>query len=69
VLKFENFNFNSISSCNKRRTADSFASQNEYFNSYIALWAGETCPPQTNAQFTQATWGAFAYVNEPVQSY
>ena len=56
-----------LSSCNKRLIADAWANNavfqatNTWYitNSiqlYTVVWASETCPPQTNDNFKQATW-------------
>ena len=47
----------SLTSCNKRRIVDAWASSTVFVaTSYDTDWASFTCPPQTDAQFKRASW-------------
>jgi hypothetical protein len=52
-----------LDSCEKRKIADADAWKNNAAfaanTGYIAAWAADMCPPLTNAQFKQASWGTF----------
>ena len=47
----------SYDSCNKRKIADAWKSNTAFASKWVAVFAADACPPLTDAQFKQASWG------------